>query len=68
MGETVREPMGIKRIHDWPHVERIAADTRAALEGTAFERAWSAGRALSPEEAMSEALTIADEVTKSADG
>ena len=53
---------------DWLYAEHLIADTRAALEPAAFERAWLAGRAVPLEEAITEALTIADETANSADG
>ena len=43
-------------------MERITADTRAALEPAAFERAWETGRLLPLDEAVAEALAVADEV------
>jgi hypothetical protein len=42
--------------------ERITAEARAALEPAAFERAWEAGRLLPLEEAVAEALVIAEDV------
>jgi predicted ATPase/class 3 adenylate cyclase len=57
---AVRESLGMGRITQKHHGERITADTRAALEGADFERAWSVGQALSLEEAVAEALAIAD--------
>ena len=42
--------------------------TRAALPTAAFEQAWAAGRAVPLEEAITEALTIADEVAIHMDG
>jgi hypothetical protein len=50
------------RITQKHHGERITADTRAAMEVADFERAWSVGRVLSLEEAVAEALEIADVV------
>jgi non-specific serine/threonine protein kinase len=58
---------GMIRVDNWLQAERITADTRAALEPAAFERAWGTGRALPLEEAVAEARTIADEVITSAD-
>ena len=66
--EAVRASMGITRIYNWPHVERIAADTRAALDAAAFAQTWSAGQMLTLEEAIAEALAVADEVAPSAAG
>lgn len=36
--------------------EQLVADARAALGDTAFDAAWSAGEALPPETAITEAL------------
>ena len=66
--EAARDAVGIKRWDNWLHAERITAETRAALEPAAFERARSTGAALSLEEAVTEAVTFANEVTTSADG
>src|SRR5215217_3459708 len=57
---AAREALGMGRITQKHHGERITADTRAALEGTDFDRAWSVGQALSLEDAVAEALAIAD--------
>jgi hypothetical protein len=65
---TASASVGIRCWDNWLHAERITADTRAALPAATFERAWSAGRALSLEETITGALTIADEVTTNADG
>jgi tetratricopeptide (TPR) repeat protein len=59
---AARESLGMGRITQKHHGERITADTHAALEAADFERAWSAGQALALEEAVTEALAIADEV------
>jgi hypothetical protein len=66
--ETARDAVGIQRVDDWLHAERITAETRAALEPAAFERAWSTGGALPLEEAVAKAVTFANEVITSADG
>jgi predicted ATPase/transcriptional regulator with XRE-family HTH domain len=63
MVETARESAGFQRFDNWLHGERIAADTGAALEPADFARARAAGRAGSLEEAIAEALTVADEAT-----
>jgi hypothetical protein len=60
--EAEREALGTGRVSQKHHGERITADTRAALPADIFARAWSAGRALTMEEAVAEALTVADEV------
>jgi hypothetical protein len=60
--DTTRVSVGIRRISHWLQVERISSDTRATLEPSDFEQAWSAGRTVSLEEAITEALAIADEV------
>ena len=49
-GGAVRTP-ALQRRH-----ERLAADVAAALAEDAFAAAWSAGQALSPEEAVALAL------------
>jgi hypothetical protein len=59
--EAAREALGMGRITQKHHGERITADTRAALEAADFERARSAGRMLTLEEAVAGALTLADE-------
>jgi hypothetical protein len=63
---AAREALGMGRITQKHHGERITADTRAALETADFERAWSVGRGLSLEEAVAEALAIADAVVTEA--
>jgi hypothetical protein len=60
--------VGFKRWDNWLHAERITAETRSALEPAAFARAWSTGGALPLEEAVTEAVTIANEVITSPDG
>ena len=57
--EAAREAVGMRRALNWLHAERITTETRAALEADAFAEAWSAGRLLALEEAVSEALTLA---------
>jgi predicted ATPase len=64
--EAARESVGLKRINDWLHAERITAETRTALEPTAFEHAWSVGRTLPLDEAVTEALALVDEVATNA--
>ena len=59
--EAARETLGMGRISQKHHGERITADTRAALKAADFAEAWSAGRALTLEEAVDEALAIADQ-------
>ena len=61
--EATRASVGMRRTDHWIHAERIVADTRAALPAADLEQAWSAGRAVPLDEAVTEALTIADEVT-----
>ena len=63
---AAREALGMGRISQKHHGERITADTRAALEAAAFEEAWSAGRVLTVEEAVAEAFAIADLVVTEA--
>jgi hypothetical protein len=66
--EAAHETVGMTRWDNWHHAERITAETRAALEPAALQQAWSAGRVLPLEEAVAEALTVADEVASSEDG
>jgi predicted ATPase/transcriptional regulator with XRE-family HTH domain len=61
--DATRESVGIERIRSWLHAERIAKDTHAALEATAFDRAWSDGRTLTLEETITEGLALANEAT-----
>jgi hypothetical protein len=42
--DATRESVGIEHIRSWLHAERIANDTRAALEAATFGRACLAGR------------------------
>ena len=65
---AAREALGMGRITQKHHGERITADTRAALEAADFEEAWSAGRVLTLQEAVAEALAIADVVVTEAKG
>jgi hypothetical protein len=60
--DAARESLGTGRIAHGLHAERISADTRAALGTAPFEQAWLGGRMLTLEEAITEALTIGDEV------
>jgi hypothetical protein len=66
--EAGQELVGMRRIQNSLHIQRIAADARAALPAAAFDQAWWAGRAVPQEEAIAEALTIADEVANGAAG
>ena len=67
--EAGRESRGVERVTHALHAERMTASTRASLPGAdAFEQAWSAGRLLTVEEAVSEALALADEVAAGANG
>jgi predicted ATPase/transcriptional regulator with XRE-family HTH domain len=61
MVEAARESAGMKRFDNWLHAERIRVETRAALGPTDFEKARVAGRAVPLDEAITEALTVADE-------
>jgi tetratricopeptide (TPR) repeat protein len=65
---AARESLGMGRITQKHHGERITADTHAALEAADFERAWSAGQALALEEVVAEALAIADVAMTEAKG
>ena len=60
--EAGQEAQGLPRIFNAHHVERVLARTQAALEAAVYERAWAAGRLLKLDEAVSEALGVADEV------
>jgi hypothetical protein len=64
--EAGRDSLGIPRVANWLHAERITADTRGALPTELFEQARAAGRTLSLDEAVTEALAIADEVVTGA--
>jgi tetratricopeptide (TPR) repeat protein len=66
--EAAQDVHGVGWIFNAHHVERITAGTRAALDAAAYERAWATGRALPLEEAVAEALAIADEVVVGAKG
>jgi hypothetical protein len=66
--ERLREELGAPI----PSSERIRyetglAMTRSALGDEAYERAWVAGRALSPDDAVSEALAVARRIAQSAE-
>jgi len=60
--EAAREALGLAQIHNVHHTERILADAHAALEAPAFAQIWAAGHRLSLEEAVGEALAVANEV------
>ena len=64
--EAAREALGMGQISQKHHGERITADTRAALNAADFAAAWSAGRLLTFEEAVNEAIAIADQVVTAA--
>jgi predicted ATPase/class 3 adenylate cyclase len=66
--EAAREAVGTVHIHHPHHAARVAVDTRAALEPAAYERAWETGRLLPVQEAVIEALAVADEVLVGAKG
>jgi non-specific serine/threonine protein kinase len=65
--DAAREADGLKHVGNWLHAERIMTDTCADLSAAAFNQAWWAGRAVPLEEAITEALAIADEAASSAD-
>jgi hypothetical protein len=65
---VARATLGMRRWDNWLHAERLTSETRAALPAADFEQAWAAGRTIPLEEAITETLTIADEVTTNADG
>ena len=64
--EAARETFGMGRISQKHHGERITAATHASLKAANFEAAWSVGRLLTFEEAVAEALAIADVVVTEA--
>jgi hypothetical protein len=66
--EAAREALGLVQVHHPHHTKRITADTRAALEPAAYKRAWATGRTLPLEEAVTEAIALADEVVVGAKG
>ena len=61
-------PCMVWRAWHWRWARRITADTRAALEAADFEEARSAGRVLTLQEAVADALAIADVVVTEAKG
>jgi predicted ATPase/class 3 adenylate cyclase len=65
--EAARETLGTAQISQKHHGERITAATRAALTAADFAGAWSAGRLLTLEEAVDEALALAAGVVTEAD-
>jgi predicted ATPase/class 3 adenylate cyclase len=64
--EAARESLGMGQISQKHHGARLTAATRAAMNAAAFAAAWSAGRLLTLEAAVDEALAIADEVVTEA--
>ena len=58
--ESAREALGLEHIQDMHHVAHINATIRAGLETVEFERAWVAGHVMSLEDAVADALAIAD--------
>ena len=60
--EAARERAGVVHIVGSIHVERIESAIRAAVDRAAFERVRLAGRSLTLEETVVEALEVADEV------
>ncbi len=62
--EALREHRGVAVFPaELPRLERASAPARARLSETAFAAAWAAGRALPVEQAIAEALQVADDVT-----
>jgi hypothetical protein len=61
--EAARTVMGIGRISNAPHAERIVSATREALGEPGFTQAWAAGRVLILDEAIADAVMLADELT-----
>jgi non-specific serine/threonine protein kinase len=62
--EAAREVVGVGRVAHTLHADRIVDQTRSALETFTFDQAWSAGRLLTREELIAEALAFADAVAK----
>jgi predicted ATPase/class 3 adenylate cyclase len=66
--EAARETLGTGQMSQKHHGERLTAATRATLTAADFAEAWSAGRLLTLEEAVDEALALAaGVVTEAAD-
>jgi hypothetical protein len=64
--EALHEAIGLPQSPDWyAEVERPVAAARAALGEEAFAAAWTAGRALTMEQAVAEAMAEATPTTKS---
>jgi DNA-binding CsgD family transcriptional regulator/tetratricopeptide (TPR) repeat protein len=62
-GEALRDFHGITLPPaEWSRLERAIAPARAQLPEPSFAAAWSAGRALTVDQAIAEALTVADDV------
>jgi predicted ATPase/DNA-binding CsgD family transcriptional regulator len=62
--EALRERHGLAVYPaELPRLERASAPARARLSATSFAAAWAAGRALPVEQAVVEALQVADDVT-----
>ena len=66
--EAARERAGVVHIVGSIHVERIELAIRAAVDPAAFERVRLAGRSLTLEETVVEALEVADEVLTEREG
>jgi predicted ATPase/DNA-binding SARP family transcriptional activator/DNA-binding CsgD family transcriptional regulator len=57
------DAIGVARLAQHEEYERVLAATRARLDEGAFAAAWEAGRRLSPEQAIAEALDEASRIT-----
>ena len=67
--EELRASIGARLLaFDRIRYERTVAAARAALEAASFAAAWAAGRALLLEQAIAEALAVADGVTRRSAG
>jgi tetratricopeptide (TPR) repeat protein len=66
--EAARDTLGLALIHNANHAARVATDIHVALEPAVYERAREMGRMVPLEEAVAEALAIADEVLTEAKG
>jgi non-specific serine/threonine protein kinase len=65
-GESLRERLGFGLLpREVAGFERTAADIRAVLGQEAFAAAWTEGRSLSPEEARTEAVRVANAIAAS---
>jgi non-specific serine/threonine protein kinase len=65
--EALRARRGLaEQPHERAYYDRLLAPARAGLAAADFAAAWAAGRALPLEQAVAEALAVADDVARSA--